>query len=57
MGVFKKLKEVPLSQDAELAKYDPNLINLWLEAKFLNSYFMQTINKYMCYMGFQLFSK
>ena len=29
-GNFKTTeKEVPFSQDAVLAKYDPNLINLW----------------------------
>ena len=58
-GIFKKFKEVPFSQDDESTKYDPNLIKLSLEAKFLKKYFMQTINKYMymCYyMGFRLLS-
>ena len=38
-GNFQKVKrEVPFSQDAELAKYDSNLINLWLKAKCHSDY-------------------
>ena len=33
----KKSKEVSFLQNAEMAKYDPIPINLWLEAKFLKS--------------------
>ena len=53
-GSFKKLKLL-FSQDFERAKYDPDLINLWLEAKFLESLINKTINEYMCFLWESIF--